>query len=428
MRKILLLLALFVLMVSVAPIAAQDDVVELRLRFYADSESETEAMQDLIERFNEEHENIDVVMDLVGYSTGILQTLPIDLEAGEGPDMARITDLGGLSEFYLDLRPLVEDASYFDENFASTLPALRPPGNEDGIFGFQNQLTVTGPFINRTLFEQAGVEVPTGEVTWEEWSSVAEEVAEATNVAFPMIMDRSGHRFAGPAISMGWDVFTNDGTPVVADDEGFRNMAELMVEWHNDGVMPPDIWVGNAGQYAAGNEQFVNGQVVFYMSGSWQIPQFAEVIGDAFDWEAIQNPCGPGACTGMPGGSAIVAFAQTEHPEEVATFMEWLASEEILREFTERSLWIPAHTGLAESELDFQTDNEFARQALSTFSAQVPDLDPLAFDLQSYAFNRVLFDSTRDRLTQAIVGELTLEEAIERVQEDVDEFLAEEAQ
>ena len=38
------------------------------------------------------------------------------------------------------------------------------------------QLTITGPFINRTLFEQAGVAVPSDEsdeVTWEEWAEAA---------------------------------------------------------------------------------------------------------------------------------------------------------------------------------------------------------------------------------------------------------------
>ncbi len=52
-------------------------------------------------------------------------------------------------------------------------------------------------------------------------------------------------------------------------------------------------------------------------------------------------------------------------------------------------------------------------------------LEQTAFDLQGYPFNFLVFNAARDRLTQAIVGELTLDEAIERIQEDVDEQLAE---
>jgi alpha-1,4-digalacturonate transport system substrate-binding protein len=236
-------------------------------------------------------------------------------------------------------------------------------------------------------------------------------------------MDRTGHRFAGPAISQGAEFFDAEGNPTV-QDEGFRTMAEMLVNWHNDGVMLPDVWVGSGGSYAAGNEQFINAEVVMYMSGSWQIGQFTNQIGDAFDWIAVPNPCGPAACTGMPGGAALVGIANTEHPEEVARVMEYLASEEVLAEFSARTLFIPAHLGLSESGIDFETDSELAREALNTFVSQVGALDQTAYDLQAYPFNRVIFDATRDRLTQAIIGELTLDDAIVRIQQDIDEGLA----
>ena len=63
--------------------------------------------------------------------------------------------------------------------------------------------------------------------------------------------------------------------------------------------------------------------------------------------------------------------------------------------------------------------------ALSAFASQVPLLDPLAFRLQGYNFNRVVFDATRDRLTQVLVGELTLDEAIVRIQQEIEEKIAE---
>ena len=164
------------------------------------------------------------------------------------------------------------------------------------------------------------------------------------------------------------------------------------------------------------------------MSGSWQIGQFSDQIGDAFDWVAVPNPCGPGACTGMPGGAALVAIKDTEHPAEVARVMEYLSSAEILSEFSARTLFIPAHLGLAETGVPFETDLELAKAALDVFVAQVGQLDQTAFDLQAYAFNRIVFDASRDRLTQAIVGELSLADAIERIQQDIDEGLAAESE
>ena len=237
-------------------------------------------------------------------------------------------------------------------------------------------------------------------------------------------MDRTGHRLAGPAISYGARFFDEDGN-VVIDDEGMRRIMQLMVDWHADGTMNPDVWIGSQGTYVAGNEPFVNGQVVLYMSGSWQVGQFDQVIGDAFDWRVVPNPCGPAACTGMPGGAALVAIADTEHPEEVARVMEYLASEEVLAEFYARTLFIPGHLGLAARGVDYDSDSQAAVDALNAFSAQVGRLDQVAYDLQAYRYNRFVFDAMRDRLTQVFVGELTLDEALQRMQQDIDAAIAE---
>jgi len=422
MRKVLGLLIVFTLLLSVVPAFGQD-TTELRIRWYDDG-NEGEVLRDLLDRFEEDNPDISVVIDTVPYSA-ILETLPLDLAAGEGPDMARVTDLGGLAEYYLDMTEYLEDPEYWEENFGPFLEWLRVPGDDSSIPGFMTQLTITGPYINRTLFEQAEVEIPGEGATWADWAEASTAVAEATGVPYAMAMDRSGHRFAGPAISMGAIYFDEDGTPIVTD-EGFRSFAEMFVNWHTDGTMHPEIWPLSDG-YAGANEEFANAELVFYMSGSWQVGQFSEQIGDAFDWQAIPNPCGDGGCTGMPGGAALVGIADTEHPEEVARVMEYLASTEVLEEFSARTLFIPGHAGLAESGVEFDTDLQLAKDALSVFVAQVGELEQTAFDLQAYTFNRAVFDATRDRLTQAMVGELTIDEAIDRIQDDVDTALEEQA-
>jgi alpha-1,4-digalacturonate transport system substrate-binding protein len=404
---------------------ASGDVVDLRITWYDDG-NEGAILRELLDRFEAENPDITVTVDTVPYSSGILETLPIQLEAGEGPDMARVTQLGILSKYYLDLRPYLTDAAYWETNFGPFLAWMQTEPDGDAIPGFMTQLTVTGPFINRTLFQQAGVDVPSDSsdsVTWEEWATAAREVADATDT-FALAMDRSGHRLAGPAVSMGATYFDAEGNPALLEDAGFKAMAQLMVDWHADGTMIPEVWIGSAGSYAAANEPFINAQLVMYMSGSWQIGQFAEKIGDAFDWEAVPNPCGPGACTGMPGGAALVAINSTEHPEEVARVMEYLTQEEVMAEFYARTLFIPGHLGLAETGVDFQTDLPQAQKSLAMFSSQVGKLVPLAYDLQAYRYNTILFNATRDRLTQVLAGEMTLDEAIARMQEDVDSGIA----
>ncbi|MEM7801770.1 MAG: ABC transporter substrate-binding protein, partial [Chloroflexota bacterium] len=406
---------------AAAPAEPLAEPVELRMTWYSDG-NEDVVMRDLLDRFEAENPGLTVVIDTIAYNS-ILENLPIQLAAGEGPDLARVTNLGGLSEFYLDISPYV-DTAYWEDNFGPFLNWVRPAGDTTGIYGMMTQLTVTGPYINKTLFDQAGVEIPTGDTTWEEWAELSSQVAEATGTDFALVMDRTGHRFAGPAISQGAGYFDADGNPAI-DDEGFRAMAQLLIDWHADGTMPLDVWASSSGSYVAGNELFVNGQAVMYMSGSWQIGQFAETIGDGFDWQVVPNPCGPSACSGMPGGAALVPIATTEHPEEVAKLMDFLAQEDVLEEFSARTLFIPGHLGLSASGVTYDTDVQAAADALGVFVGQVGTLDQTAFDLQAYPVNFAIFNAVRDRLTQVILDELTLDEAMERIQEDVDQAVAE---
>jgi alpha-1,4-digalacturonate transport system substrate-binding protein len=145
-----------------------------------------------------------------------------------------------------------------------------------------------------------------------------------------------------------------------------------------------------------------------------------EQVGDFFDWQVVGSPCGPaGACSGMPGGAGIVGFEQTEHPEIVANVIDFLAQEDVYAEVTARTRNLPAHLGVAEAGVEFEDASPQAAAALSAFAADLPDVAPAAFQYQGYAGNRAMFGITVERVSQAIVGEITVDEAVARMADDL---------
>jgi alpha-1,4-digalacturonate transport system substrate-binding protein len=399
-------------MVPVAVAAA-----EIRVACYSDG-NECEVTQDLAKRFEAQNADVKVVIDKVPYKA-ILEQLPVQLAAGEGPDIARVTDLGGLAKYYLDITPYVKDPKYWEANFGTTLPWLRPTPSDRGIYGMMTQLTVTGPFVNRTLFEQANVPLPGPKATWDEWAEATRKVAKATQVPFAMAFDRSGHRFAGAAISMGAKYFDAKGNLVV--DDGYKTMARKVYDWNRDGTMPKDVWGGVGGSaYRDAFEEFANGRVVMYLSGSWQTRRMDSQIGKNFDWIAVPNPCGPAACTGVPGGAAFVALKRTKAPKDVGRFLDFLASEPVYTEYMSRTENIPAHAGVAKKGVEYKVSPP-AKAVLNTFIAEVPKLSPVAYQIQGYKYNRAIFNPTTARLGQAIVGEMSLDDALKRIASDADE-------
>lgn len=394
------------------------------LRYMCSSDgNECEVMGEILSRFEAENEGVTVKMDVVPYKS-ILENLPVQLAAGTGPDMAKVTDLGGLNEYYLDISPHV-DTEYWETAFGDILNWYRAGEGDEGIYGMHSQLTVTGPFVNTTLFEQAGIDVPGEEATWDDWAEAARQVASATETPFPMAMDRSGHRIAGPAMSYGAKMFDDSGEPILVDD-GFTEYVTKFVEWHKDGTMAPEVWGASGGTtYQDAAQEFINGELVFYYSGSWQVQRMNDSIGDFFDWQVVGSPCGPAGCTGMPGGSGVVGFKQTKHPELVAKAIDFMAREENYKELAGRTLNIPAHSPIAQAGVAYEGTSEKAAAALNTFAAQVPRILPVAFQYQGYKNNRAMFNITLTRIAQALAGEMSVDEAMERSKEDLKQALEE---
>ena len=374
-------------------------------------------MQPVADRYNEEHPDLPVKLESVSYQT-IVESLPVQLESGEGPDGAIITDLGGLSRFYLDLTEYV-DAAQFEKDYGQTLSWLRgsdPDGN--AIFGMPTSLTINGAYVNKTLFEQAGVPLPEEGATWDDWAAATQKVAEATDTDFPMEMDRSGHRFASFAISQGAELVDDQGRPVV--DDGLRNAIEKFKNWHETGVMPMDLWgaVGGA-THRELFADFLNANVVFYFGGSWNLGKMDAEVGDLFDWEVAPAPCGPSSCTVMPGGGALVAFKHTEHPEAMGTFINYLSQPENLTEVIAASVEIPASRSVGDAGVEYPGASERTQEALATFSAQVPKMADAAYRFQGWRYQRAMMNSLTTRISQVLNDELTVDEALARIETDV---------
>jgi alpha-1,4-digalacturonate transport system substrate-binding protein len=401
------------LAMATAPALAGD----VRMMWYSDG-VEGEVMQDLLDRFMEEHPDINVIFDNVPYQT-IQEQLPIQLEAGQGPDIARVaSNIKDLSRHWLDLAPYLDDPEYFRENFGDQLDWMRPTGS-DMIPGFMTQLTLTGGFANKTLFEQAGVEIPGEDATWDEWVAAATEVAESQRLPAAFAIDRSGHRITGPNISYGATYWNDEGMP--ADiEEGTKEFVGRLVDWTESGQHLPEVWVSAAGTtYRAAADDFINAQLPFYYSGSWQVANLSTKIGDAFDWVAVGSPCGDEHCSGLPGGAALLAMRYTENPEEVATLMEWLAQEDVVKDFSERTLFLPAHKGVIEAGLQFQSNDPNVPPALDEFVQSTTELAPAAEQMPAWLWANAYYGVLTTRISQVMAGELTLDEAYERMNRDL---------
>ena len=338
------------------------------------------------------------------------------------PDIVRHTEPGRYRDMYLDLRPYLENPEDWDANFpAPLLAAMRPDPTSNTLHGYPTEITVSAPYINRTLFERAGVAVPSDsgeQVSWETWTDATAQVqanlAEQGEQVYGIVMDRSGHRFWGYSLGQ-CASYLNDAGEFTVDSEGFRTSAEMLRQWHIDGLTPLDVWGAMGDSYIEPRDMFMESEVVFYYSGSWVIPYLAESVGDRFEWEPVPNPGLPCGASGMVGGGILAAFKSTQYPEAVGALMSYLTTEENLTRFyTENSL-LPGHSGIVSREIAYSVNSV----ELNLFAQELNTLQDQAFMLQYHPDSPYFHTAIRRGLIQMIVQDLTMDETVAAIEENL---------
>ena len=386
--------------------ALAQGAINLRFLCFNDG-AECAVYEDLLARFSQANPGIRVAVE-VADEAEIEARLSQGVNTGEAPDIARIKDFGALADHYLDLRPFLTNAESFSGGFqAPFLQAMRAGGG-DGIHGFPDALGLVAPFVNLSLFEQAGVAVPAEGASWDEWLAALDEVIAATDAPYALSVDNKDHRLAGPAMSLGARYFDADGALTLPDVDGLRDFLQRLRGLMEAGKTPADVLLGTGKSQA----YFVRGETVMYICGSWKVEEVAAQVGDAFEWAILPNPAGPGGGTGLAQATAVVALAQTAHPEAVAQVFEYLISAEASAEFAARALTIPAREDLAADGIDYRTDSEVIAAALHGFAREALTLQDQAIALDLHPLAPVYYEASNVLLRAYFAGELPLDEAL----------------
>ncbi len=99
---------------------------------------------------------------------------------------------------------------------------------------------------------------------------------------------------------MGAKIFDAKGNLVI--DDGYKAMAKKFYDWNRDGTMPKEVWGGVGGNtYRDAFEEFANGRVVMYLSGSWQVRRMDKQIGQELRLDRrARTPAVPAAARAFP--------------------------------------------------------------------------------------------------------------------------------
>lgn len=378
---LIVLLAVFLLSLSVPFISSAQDEVELRWRTRPDNQAEIDLYQSISDSVDAAWDGVALTYEPGGTEGGgYSTTLLTEIAAGTAPDVFWIpgTDIATFASAgaILNLSDLAAaanfDMSVFYPQQVSQLTFNPETGtNEGALWGMPRDASSMVLYYNADLFDEAGVDYPDKQMadgTWD-WDAFKATVEAISSLS---TADNQIYGFGMNSWWANWllwinatnntgynNYFTQDqsacGLNTPATTEAMTFLSEV---YSNEWAVP-------FGQDS--EPPFVAGNVGMFMNGRWATPNNIKSLG--FNWNAAEVPAAPnGARSNWLFWGAYVVNANTANPEQAFELLSRLTSVDVQSQVTALGANIPSRSG---------------EDAVSAFLSSLTDVKP---DLNNQAF------------------------------------------
>lgn len=384
------------------------------LRFWAMGR-EGEVVREMLGEFEQRHPGIRVIVQQIPWSAAHEKLLTAYV-GGSTPDVAQLgnTWIAEFSEIGA-IRPLRApiDAStvIHPEDYFPGIWDTNRIGPE--IWGVPWYVDTRLVFYRRDLLERAGwSRFPT---SWDEWRACMHDLGAVlepgAHAVFLPLNEWNQPVLLG--LQAGSSLLNEDGTRGAFQGAEFRRGLDYYVGLFRDGYAPV------VGYADAGNvyQEFALGRYAMYVTGPWNLGEFARrlppELSEAWGTAPVPGPDGADSGVSLAGGSSLVVFSGSRHPEEAWRLVEFLSEPRQQLRFYELTGDLPARVECWEDE-ELRADQHlraFAEQLRRVRSTpKVPQWEPIAMRVQ-------------DRVEAIVRGAKTTDEALRALDADVDALL-----
>lgn len=343
-----------------------DSVKELS--FWISTSAEQQAGYDALVKDYKAETGVDVKIVNIPNS-GMATKMREAAQADSLPDVARATALDSIwIPKTVDLTSIVEDKS---EQINPDLIVKDDSGKVDSI---PSDVTAAGLYVNKTLFDKAGVNYPTDPDkawTWEEFIDAATKVREATGTKYDLTFDASPGRLRAMAYEFGGKyMHQGDDSQFSADDKTVKALG-YFASLNDDTIIPKSVWTSGADP----NALFKSGQVVAYFSGIWQVADFSKNITN-FEWASATTPADPVHATDLNVGGSTIAFDNSDARAAAAKkFVAWMYEPNNYTKLAQINQFLPVEKDLT---IDYGFTSGAAKNSFDLYNKEITLADPVS--------------------------------------------------
>jgi len=401
---------------------AAENKAEIEFTYWESSTSDKAGFDYMFEKFAKDHPEITLKPQVYPSNT-YRQQLDTRIAANDWPDVIRYTyqRLGKFkeSEVMLDLTGKISE-----ESLSDLVPAYRSALTYEGkLVGMPHHTDTIAIYYNKRMFEKSGIRIPKDANdgwTWDELTDIARKLKadHGLNYAFGGIWENgSGYRYLPFLYANGASILSEDMKSITINSPEALEATRLYETWRKEDLIVKTGFT----QEPQSNMLFVAEKIAFTFSGSWHCSYMEENMRG--NWGVTYMPKTAAGKTGSDmGGNGLFAYAGTKVPKAAAIFIDYMTSKDNMKEFCERSNFIPVRTSLIKEGLTYSS----FQKEMDIFLDIVETIDPkMAEDETSTRFQQfnVIYNEEMDPL--AIDGSATAEKVLANCEKRMKEALAE---
>lgn len=197
-----------------------------------------------------------------------------------------------------------------------------------------------GMFVNKQVLEEAGVEVPTAETTWDEFLAACETIKEAGFTPIAASLQEIPHYWFEYAIYNFQSPETHNTVPESVDDEygqAWVNGLNDIKALYEAGYFPENTLTATDAETF---QLFTGDKAAFLIDGSWKIGGIAEAVDDIENFTVVNVPGkGDRRTTDEIGGLSMgyyitrKAWEDEEKQDAAVSFVSFMTSDEVVSKF-----------------------------------------------------------------------------------------------
>lgn len=316
-----------------------EEPVPIRVALFTDGNDMSATQKAVFDSFVEEYPNIKpefeyITSDSYGSNwNGYLMKIQTMIAGNDAPDVIAL-GLEGVAMMAMEdmALPMDDFLASHEEEFSDILEAqdeeLMKIFQIDGkTYGVPYEANCVVTHINKDIFEQAGIELPDYNWTWDDFVSICEQIKNSGLDVYPFAC--TSNFFCYQAL-----LYCNGGSPLNEDwTASTLNSPENIAttQFFQDAIFK-NGYAPEPSETITDTELMIQERVAMIWTGRWVSDDYNS--SEFYDKVYVNTmPDGGGGNTSCAGDAAFVVLKGTEHPDEAMTVAVWCAGETYAKTF-----------------------------------------------------------------------------------------------